>query len=273
MLAMSLRRHVRGLLPGKSQTKREVKGKKQYACQSCRDQIPGERSEIEPCMFPLSRLNRSHKKGCRVCSLLFRGLFALEPTAARNMVTEVAIHFLQGYVDLRYWTFFTYLGSIFFYSEWDSTPPWKCLKPSPIRAKHFGSDECLSQIKRWTDDCEQNHTHPCCKRPAAAVLPTRIIDLGTLGHPKMRLVESKGMIAKYMALSHCWGKGRHFVTTATNLQRMKEGFLVEELPLTFRDAVKVARFLQIRYLWIDSICKKATAIQTPWLMFTRYFTR
>lgn len=59
---------------------------------------------------------------------------------------------------------------------------------------------------------------------------------------------------KYIALSHCWGTEQNFTTTkATRDARMKE-IAWNELPKTYRDAIKVARKLHIRYVWIDSLC-------------------
>ncbi|KAJ5798068.1 HET-domain-containing protein [Penicillium pulvis] len=64
----------------------------------------------------------------------------------------------------------------------------------------------------------------------------------------------------YIALSHCWGKlsedrKHEFCLSADNLnERQTNGFHLSDLPLTFRDAITVARSLEIRYLWIDSLC-------------------
>lgn len=43
-------------------------------------------------------------------------------------------------------------------------------------------------------------------------------------------------------------------TTKANYEQMKEGILISELPKTFRDAIKIAKSLYVRYLWIDSLC-------------------
>lgn len=57
-----------------------------------------------------------------------------------------------------------------------------------------------------------------------------------------------------MALSHCWGTCRDFLTTRENLDSRKAGFELFELPATFRDAVAATRILEIPFLWIDSVC-------------------
>jgi len=60
--------------------------------------------------------------------------------------------------------------------------------------------------------------------------------------------------AEYIALSHCWGLEPTIVTTISNIEMMKTEILMEKLPYTFRDAVTIAHHLNIRYLWIDSMC-------------------
>lgn len=63
---------------------------------------------------------------------------------------------------------------------------------------------------------------------------------------------------RYIALSHPWGntlQNDHFCTTPGNFQqRLNSGIPFEKLPLTFKNAVQVTRSLNIRYLWIDSLC-------------------
>jgi hypothetical protein len=45
-----------------------------------------------------------------------------------------------------------------------------------------------------------------------------------------------------------------YCTTLQNIDHRKKGFDVKDLPLTFQDAVKVTRELDVQYLWIDSLC-------------------
>lgn len=57
----------------------------------------------------------------------------------------------------------------------------------------------------------------------------------------------------YATLSHRWGSQ----TISLNLQTeksMMKGQLVESLPPVYADAVRIAKQLGIRYLWIDSLC-------------------
>lgn len=109
-------------------------------------------------------------------------------------------------------------------------------------------------IQRWVKICQQ--THKCCTRQEK-FLPTRLIDVGTTFDPTLLLVLSADVFADdYIALSHCWDltmpeTGR---TTSKTLERHKLCIRAQDLPLTFRDFVGVARRLGIRHVWIDSLC-------------------
>jgi hypothetical protein len=44
------------------------------------------------------------------------------------------------------------------------------------------------------------------------------------------------------------------MTTSSNLQQHLESIPLSSMPATFRDAVLVSRELNVKYLWIDSLC-------------------
>jgi hypothetical protein len=72
--------------------------------------------------------------------------------------------------------------------------------------------------------------------------------------PKSRDYSAKSEF-KYLSLSHCWGSVRSkHLTTKDSLARNLHSIPVSELPRTFRDAIEVCRALEVRYLWIDSLC-------------------
>lgn len=83
--------------------------------------------------------------------------------------------------------------------------------------------------------------------------------MGTTAEPKLSLImsaEVEAMDSVYLALSHCWGltmpeTGR---TTSKTLERHKACISVADLPQTFQDFVEISRRLEIRYVWIDSLC-------------------
>jgi hypothetical protein len=61
-------------------------------------------------------------------------------------------------------------------------------------------------------------------------------------------------VAKYVCLSHCWGRAYHITTTSSTIRDRKAGIGWNELAKTFQDAITFTRRLGIRYLWIDSLC-------------------
>ena len=71
----------------------------------------------------------------------------------------------------------------------------------------------------------------------------------------MCLLETEGrMTGSYIALSHCWGGNSHVQTTVTTLPVYVSKIDLNILPKTFAGAIRTARQLGIRYLWIDSLC-------------------
>jgi hypothetical protein len=116
-------------------------------------------------------------------------------------------------------------------------------------------------LRKWLQSCDENH-QKC--RPQSnniqTALPTRLIDVGTLKSPKLRLCVPKEEDSfRYVALSYCWGKltgdDKHkFCTTKDNFEERKTRFDDSVLPQTHRDAIWICRNLGIEYLWIDSHC-------------------
>ncbi|KAF2032049.1 hypothetical protein EK21DRAFT_110262 [Setomelanomma holmii] len=89
--------------------------------------------------------------------------------------------------------------------------------------------------KEWLDLCLSHHGS-CCP-DLTQELPTRVIDVGVEGDDP-RLVETRpGDQGIYCALSYCWGKSRAFTTISATFHDRLQGFRVEELPKTIRDAV------------------------------------
>jgi hypothetical protein len=59
---------------------------------------------------------------------------------------------------------------------------------------------------------------------------------------------------EYAALSYCWGGVEFLRTTLTNYSSLAENIEWSGLPNVFKDAIKVAYLLDLRYIWIDSVC-------------------
>ncbi|TVY87104.1 hypothetical protein LAWI1_G008421 [Lachnellula willkommii] len=92
-------------------------------------------------------------------------------------------------------------------------------------------------------------------RPVSFHVPTRLIEVGSLGDTEVRLVETmRSPQDHYLALSYCWGSVKVVKTTLANYEAMKRGMQVSSIPKTIQDAIKITRRLKQRYLWVDAIC-------------------
>ncbi|KAF2795819.1 HET-domain-containing protein [Melanomma pulvis-pyrius CBS 109.77] len=137
-----------------------------------------------------------------------------------------------------------------------SLPTAKELSPSTNPSISGGH-----QIKKWVETC--NVTHPgCFKRRRATsgpnqFIPTRLLDIS--GPPKspIRVIETAATPVRgpYISLSHCWGLLKFVeLKPETRKQFMEEGVPWSLFTKNFQEAIEVARFLDVGYIWIDSLC-------------------
>jgi hypothetical protein len=112
------------------------------------------------------------------------------------------------------------------------------------------SDALFSKARQWLDDCLT--THPACQQVAIA-MPKRLLFVGSAPQDSIRLIEDVPKDVKFIALSHCWGTNK-FRTTQSNLCQRVRNIPWDEFPKTFQDIVVVSRKLEVRYIWIDSLC-------------------
>ncbi|KAL2879859.1 hypothetical protein SGCOL_004904 [Colletotrichum sp. CLE4] len=127
-----------------------------------------------------------------------------------------------------------------------------------------GSNEAFGLVERWYNTCKNDHTE-CNETFTGTVgsvtksyeplLPTRVLDIGSAdGSREPKLLVTNGTHASYAALSHCWGNHRILTTTSHNLAQHCIAINFSDLPKTFQDAIRIVRFVGLRYLWIDSLC-------------------
>jgi hypothetical protein len=131
------------------------------------------------------------------------------------------------------------------------------------KAPKISGETSSTKALHWTQlmirKCTSHHRE-CLDSPEGAPLPTRVLDLGVPGSPgsaaeqDIKLYRSQAESAPYACLSHCWGHSGWMKTTALNIRENLDKIGFDKLPRTFREAVIFTRGLQIRYLWIDSLC-------------------
>ncbi|KAG8528312.1 uncharacterized protein KY384_007229 [Bacidia gigantensis] len=66
---------------------------------------------------------------------------------------------------------------------------------------------------------------------------------------RVQLAQNKERLDAYPSLFHRVKRGRR-----SNLVELKEGVPITSLPKTFREAIEIAKWFEITYLWIDSLC-------------------
>jgi hypothetical protein len=129
------------------------------------------------------------------------------------------------------------------------------MSSNSVSSKH---DSKLEQIRSWFHNCTKNHDN--CRRFSDLVAPqnqrpSRVLDIH---NSKVRLECSVQNIPnfEYVTLSHMWGPD------PTACLRLREASLEEfklripedQLPGKYLDAIRLARALGFRYIWIDSLC-------------------
>ncbi|KAE9374107.1 HET-domain-containing protein [Stipitochalara longipes BDJ] len=120
----------------------------------------------------------------------------------------------------------------------------------PFQVFDTGSTETFSRIHSWLTTCSSDQ-HARCSKGEPTSLPKRVLDVSS---ETVRLYETRGELAKYACLSHCWGKQQIITTTKANISQNLQAISWDALSRTFQDAVTCARRLGLKYLWIDSLC-------------------
>jgi hypothetical protein len=71
---------------------------------------------------------------------------------------------------------------------------------------------------------------------------------------RLHITAEEEMAGPYMTVSHCWGGEVPTTLTEKTMDFLKAGLVVQDLPKTFTDAVRIAASCGVEYLWIDSLC-------------------
>ncbi|KAF3067289.1 hypothetical protein GL218_08627 [Daldinia childiae] len=117
-----------------------------------------------------------------------------------------------------------------------------------------GDPETLDLAKSWFNECCESHDSCEVRQPKsypACLLHIRGED------DSIRLVPTSDLLPnypRYATLSHCWGTARHLMLLCSNKNDFLRNIPKAQLPKTYRDAIMVARYFGIEYLWIDSLC-------------------
>ncbi|OTA93504.1 hypothetical protein M434DRAFT_395555 [Hypoxylon sp. CO27-5] len=149
-------------------------------------------------------------------------------------------------------------GDIDLYRIADGPCPWEFLDVKLNLPESTASSASCSWVREQMKRCLAEHPQ-CDLEWEFPILPTRVVDVipnPASNNNTVRVVEANGLRGKYFALSHCWGNPALMPTklTAHTLKDYQDNIPYDTLPSTFRDAVTFTRMMNVRYLWIDSLC-------------------
>ena len=116
----------------------------------------------------------------------------------------------------------------------------------------------FSQVKRWLNTCHHDHGDECDPATKYGFVrrPKRLTVIDVVDKCLVELPE----LAPYAALSYVWGGVQlvHLNSSNKNDLWKINGLLGSQfaggLPNTIWDAIDVTKEIEIRYLWVDSLC-------------------
>ncbi|KAI1336939.1 heterokaryon incompatibility [Xylariaceae sp. FL0016] len=116
----------------------------------------------------------------------------------------------------------------------------------------------LDLVRRWMRRCEHHHEGTCGGLGNHELYRLPGVTPNFIDVREMRITTPDDQTPKYAALSYVWGTLKFPVATLENIAMLRiPGALSREkfaLPKTIEDAVWLCNSLDIRYLWVDSLC-------------------
>lgn len=117
----------------------------------------------------------------------------------------------------------------------------------------MGQKVSTTLISRWIHNCEREHGQSCSS--IGRKFETPLDDSVLLIDVVNRCLVRSSTSCRYFALSYVWGKISAPKTLRGNLQsRLGKGALLQQLPATIEDAMRLVKALEERYLWVDCLC-------------------
>ncbi|KAF2013981.1 HET-domain-containing protein [Aaosphaeria arxii CBS 175.79] len=204
---------------------------------------------------------RQSAKQCRLCRSILREEMPFQPPDEdSSMISMSPKDYNQSISSgaVGYWlSVFTKSGCggsriVPFYPVHEKKSPIPQFLTDYEYASRTDAPSVAQLVRQWYDQCISNHTQ--CDHPKNKYQPPRLLEVKS---DSFRLVipNEPGLSYLYATLSHCWGSNSHFLKlTSSNIDAMMQWAPVENLPTTFRDAVRLCCRIDIHYLWIDSLC-------------------
>ncbi|KAK4444445.1 heterokaryon incompatibility protein-domain-containing protein [Podospora aff. communis PSN243] len=126
----------------------------------------------------------------------------------------------------------------------------------------FISQRVLSFIQHQVSECDSNHGHDCTSNLGFVNpgWPARILEINEPDGLVILKDFDVSMERQFAALSYCWGASQElkdnppYKALTTTLGHLRSGVSIAALPRTIREAVMLCDRLNIRFIWIDSLC-------------------
>ena len=111
-------------------------------------------------------------------------------------------------------------------------------------------------VKFWINECTTKHA--ACNSVRTGFVPSRLVYISKREpHPSVLMYHTTpaDRNIRYLTLSHRWGNTQNITKlTSKYITAFQQNISYETLPRTFRDAIKIAIAVDVRYIWIDSLC-------------------
>lgn len=125
-------------------------------------------------------------------------------------------------------------------------------------ARNLAPNTCSVQtsttVQKWIQECSEHHR--CLSQANPEWYPTRLLE--RLSHETFRVIHSDSSLFQhghgYITLSHRWGDSNFVKLTKANLLSFENGLPIKNLRKIFQDTLVFAQSINIRYVWIDSLC-------------------
>ncbi|OIW24454.1 HET-domain-containing protein [Coniochaeta ligniaria NRRL 30616] len=220
------------------------------------DDLPSIKAKHYDDIFELEKSARD----CDLCSLIFQGFERRGDVDAED-ASPIFFHSLETKIEV--WGGDWKLCGLDVYTdrantkeilemckmEEDDSPP--ILR---MMSKHPDSKEAMTIASSWLRNCLKNHSS-CNPPPESQIPPKRLINVGNETQcPFLVETSSASRHIQWLSLSYCWGQDPSMKLTRKTMDMLKNGIALDRFDPTIRDAILVARGLEIPYIWIDSLC-------------------
>ena len=144
--------------------------------------------------------------------------------------------------------------------------PWSVFGSSAQVAPNVLSDTSAQGLSQWIEGCIANHSS--CNSLTQRAKPARLLRVERTtdtADPTVNLISTDHEDEyKYVALSHYWACSKPIKTTSLNVHERFGGIPWGDLSEVFQDTIRVSLRLDIKYIWIDSLCI-IQGDETDWL--------